>query len=68
MGFKFVSSKGGSGLLFDIGLQGQPDGSSVRKHFESSCRKDGTGSGKAIFEVGLKFSASESRKNFNSTY
>ena len=50
-----------------LGLQGQPDGSSLRNIFEDSCTEDGTIVGKSIFEGGFKFSASDARKNFNRT-
>ena len=45
-----------------LGLQGQPDGSSVRNMFQGSFTEEGTGAGKDIFELGFKFSASEARK------
>ena len=57
--------RGGS-TFGGLGLQGQPDGSSVRNVFEGSFTEEGTGSGKAIFEGGFKFSASGARKNFDS--
>ena len=50
-----------------LGLQGYPDGYSVRNVFEGSFTEDGTGSGKSFFEGGFKFAASESRKKFDST-
>ena len=46
----------------ELGLQGQPDGSSVRNIFEGSFTEEGAGSGNAIFEGGFKFAASEARK------
>ena len=39
----------------------------MRNIFEDSCTEEGTGAGKAIFEGGLNFAASESRKKFDST-
>ena len=45
-----------------LGIQGQPDGYSVRNMFEGSFTEEGTGSVKAIFEGGFKFAASEARK------
>ena len=57
------------GITFGrLGMQGQPDGSSVRNIFEGSFTEEVTVSGKAIFGVGLKFSASEARKKSDSTY
>ena len=50
-----------------LGLQGQPDVSSVRNMFEDSCTEEGTGAGKSIFEGGFKFADSEERKNFDIT-
>ena len=50
-----------------LGLKVQPDGSSVGIIFEDSFNEEGTGAGKAIFEIGCKFSALESMKKFNST-
>ena len=58
----------GGRILGELGLQGQPDGSSARNIFEYSCTEEGTGPGKALFEGGLKFAASEARKNFDRTY
>ena len=49
-----------------LGMQFQPDGYSVRNVFEDSLTEEGTGSGKAVFEGGFTFSASESRKKFDS--
>ena len=49
-----------------LGLQGQPDGSSERNIFEDSCTEEVIGSGKAIFEEGLKFAESEARDKFGS--
>ena len=51
----------------ELGLQGQTDGSSVRNIFECSFTEVGTGSVKAIFKGGFKFSASEARNNFDRT-
>ena len=51
-----------------LGLQGQPDGSSVSNIFEGPFTEEGTGAGKAIFEGGFKFADSEARKNFDITY
>ena len=48
-----------------LGLQGQPDGSSVRNIFEGSFTEEQTGSGKATFKIGYKFSVSEARNNFD---
>ena len=54
------------GIAFDgLRLQGQSDGSSVRNIFEGLFTEEGTGLGKAIFDGGFKFSASEARKKFN---
>ena len=50
-----------------LGMQGQPDESSVRNIFEGSFTEDGTGSGKDIFEVGLMFAYSDARKKFDGT-
>ena len=50
-----------------LGLQSQPDGSSVRNSFEYSCTAEGMGAGKAIFNGGFKFAASEARNKFDST-
>ena len=47
-----------------LGLQGHPDGSLVSNIFEGSFTEEGKGPGKAIFEGGFKFSASEERKEF----
>ena len=49
----------------ELGLQGQPDGFSVRNIFEGSFTYEGTGSGKAIFEGMFKFAASEAKKKFD---
>ena len=69
-----VYGRGGlSGLLRGgrtfgaLGMQGHPGESSMRDIFEYSFTEEGTGPGKAIFEVGFKFSASEERKKFDST-
>ena len=40
----------------------------MRNIFKGSFTEEGTGSGKAIFGVGLKFSASKERNNFDRTY
>ena len=54
---------GRSGRTFDgLGLQCQPDGSSEINLFEDSSTEDGTGSGKDIFEGGVKFVVYEARK------
>ena len=50
-----------------LGLQGQSDGSSVRNIFEGSFTEEVTVSVKAVFEVVLKFEASEAGKNFDRT-
>ena len=50
------------------GLQGHPDGYSVSNIFEGSFTEEGTGAGKSIFEGGLKFAASETRKKSDNTY
>ena len=50
-----------------FGLQGQPDGFSVRNIFEGSFTEEVMGSVNAIFEGGFKFVASEARNKFNST-
>ena len=56
------------GRKFDgLGLQGQPDGSSVSNIFEGLFTEKEMGAGKAIFEGGFKFEASEARKKFDST-
>ena len=56
------------GITFvGLGLQGQPDVSSVSNIFEGSFTEYETGGGKDIFEGGFNFSASESRKKFDST-
>ena len=39
----------------------------MRNIFEGSCTEEGTVSGKAIFEGGLKFAALEADKKFDST-
>ena len=46
-----------------LGLQGQSGGSSVSNIFEGSFIEEVTGAGKAIFDGGFKFEASEARKN-----
>ena len=53
--------------LGGLGLQGHPDGSSVRHIFEGSFTEKGTGTGNEIFQVGFKFAASAARKKFNKT-
>ena len=50
-----------------LGMQFHPDGYSVRNIFEGSLNEKGKGSGRDIFEGGFKFSASETRKKFDST-
>ena len=50
-----------------LGLQGHTDRYLVRYAFEGSFAEDETISGESIFEVGLKFAASEARKKFDST-
>ena len=50
-----------------LGLQGQPDVSSVRNIFEYSFNGEVTVAGKDIFERGFKFAASEARKKLDST-
>ena len=50
-----------------MGLEGQPDVSSVSNIFEGSFTKEGTIAGNAIFEGVFKFSAPEARKKFDST-
>ena len=69
-----VRGQGGlSGLLRrgrtfgGLGLQYQPDGSSVINIFEGSFTEEVTVEGNAVFEGGLKFVASGSNNNFNST-
>ena len=57
----------GGRTFVGLGLKGQPDRSSVSNIFEGSFTEEGVGAGKAIFEGGLKFAASEERKNFDST-
>ena len=42
-----------------LGMQGRPDGYSVRNVFEGSFSEEVTGAGKVIFEGGLNFAASE---------
>ena len=49
-----------------LGLQGQPDGYSVRNIFADSFTEEVTGVGKDIFEGGFKFADSEARHNFDS--
>ena len=48
-------------------IQGRTDGYSVRNIFEGFFTEEVTGSRKAIFVGGFKFSASEARKNIDST-
>ena len=50
-----------------LGMQGQLHVSSVSNIFGGSFTEEVNGSGKAIFEVGFKFSASEARNKFDST-
>ena len=50
-----------------LGMQGRPNLYSVSHFFEGSFNEDGTGSVKAVFKVGFKFSASEERKKFDIT-
>ena len=50
-----------------LGLQGKPDGYSVRNMFEGSFTEEGMGEGNAIFEGGFKFAASEARNNVDIT-
>ena len=50
-----------------FGVKDQSDVSSVSNISEGSFTEEGTGAGKAIFEGGFKFAASEARKNFNIT-
>ena len=50
-----------------LGLQGQPDGLSVSNVFEGSFSEEVTGAVKAIFEGGLNFATSESRKKLYRT-
>ena len=57
----------GCRTFYELGLQGQPDESSVRNIFEGSFTEYGMGLGKSIFEGGFKFSASETNKKFDST-
>ena len=46
-----------------FGMKGQPDGYSVRNIFEVLFTEYLMGSGKAIFEGGFKFEASEASKS-----
>ena len=50
-----------------LGMQGQPDGSSVRNNCEGLFTEEVTRVGKAVFEGGFKFAASEARKKFDIT-
>ena len=50
-----------------LGLKVHPDRSSVRKISEDSFTEEVTVEGNAVFEGGLKFVASGSNNNFNST-
>ena len=50
-----------------MGLQGKPDGSSVRNIFEGSLTEEGTGAVKGTFEGLLKYADSEARKKSDST-
>ena len=54
--------------LDGLGLQGQHARSSVINIFEDSCTEEVTVVGKAIFDITIKFSASEERKKFDITY
>ena len=49
-----------------LGMQDQPDGSSVINMFEGSFTEEGTGAVKDIFEGGFKFVAYEAGKKFDS--
>ena len=51
-----------------LGFQDHTYGYSEINIFEYSCTEEGTGAGKAIFDIKIKFSASEARKKFDSTY
>ena len=62
----YVIRKGGS-TFGGMGIQGQSDISSVRNIFKGSFTKEWKVSGKAIFEVGFDFPASETMKEFNVT-
>ena len=57
----------GRSALGGLGLQYQTYGSSVRHIFEGSFIEELTGAGKAIFEGGFNFEASDTRKNLYST-
>ena len=57
----------GGRIFGGLGLEGWPDGSSVRNIFEGSLTECVTGARNYIFDVGFKFSASEARKFFDST-
>ena len=50
-----------------LGIQVQPDGSSVSYIFESSFTEEGTVEVRYIFEMGFKFSSSEASKKFDNT-
>ena len=58
----------GGRTFFVLGLQGRPDGYLVRNIFERSFTEELTRAVEAIFEGGLKFSASETREKFYSKY
>ena len=69
-----VCERGGLSVIYrggipfgGLGLQGRPDGSSVRNIFEGSFTEEGMGSGNDIFERKLIFSASEARNNTKRT-
>ena len=57
----------GGRTFFVLGLKDQLDGSSVRDIFEVSFTEDVKGAEKDIFEGLFRFSASVSRKMFDST-
>ena len=50
-----------------LGLKGRSYESSLRNMFQGSLTEEGKVSGKSIFEGGFKFTASESRNQFNRT-
>ena len=53
--------------FYELGLQGQPYGSSISNIFEYLCTEEVTGVGKTIFEGAFKFASSEEVKKFDST-
>ena len=53
-------------MFSGLGLQGHTDVYPLSNIFECSFTEEGTGAGKAIFEGGFKFAASETRKKFDS--